>query len=134
MKTILARASALRRGERGSATLESVIVYPVLIIFIFGIFQGAFWFHARNLAHGAATAAYHAARTLDGSAGAGRAAGMAAIETGNGSIQNPNVTVTRSAETVVVTVTGSTALVVPGFPGSTISETVTGPVERYVQQ
>jgi Flp pilus assembly protein TadG len=134
MKTIKCRARALLRGERGSATLESVIIYPVLLLFLFGVFQASLWLHARDLAHGAATAAYHAARTLDGSSGAGRAAGMAALDTGNGSIESPNVTVTRTPETVIVTVTGSISMTIPGFPGSNVRETVTGPVERYVAQ
>ncbi|WP_448812100.1 TadE family protein [Agromyces bauzanensis] len=132
MKTITRRSHVPRDGERGSATLENVIIFPVVILFIFGVFQAAIWLHARDVAHGAATAAYHAARTLDGSAGAGHTAGMAAITAANGTVESPNVTVSRTAETVVVTVTGSVSMTVPGFPGSTVSETVTGPVERYV--
>jgi hypothetical protein len=118
--------------ERGSVTLENIIIWPAVMIFMFGFFQFALWLHARDLAHGAATAAYYEARLYDGTVEDGQAVGYEAIAAGNGTIEAPQVTVLRSATTVEVTVTGTTSLVIEGWPGSTISETVTGPTERYV--
>lgn len=43
-----------------------------------------------------------------------------------------NVVVQRTAETVTVTVTGTVATLLPGLP-VTVSRTVTGPTERWVQ-
>ncbi len=126
------RATTLGSDERGSVTLENVIVWPVVMIVLFGIFQVSLWLHARDVAHGAATAAYYAARTLDGTTAAAESAGSNAVAASNGSINGASIAVSRAPETVTVTVSGSTALIVPGWPGSAVSETVTGPVERYV--
>ena len=119
-------------NERGSATLENIIIWPAVLIFLFGFFQFALWLHARDVAHGAATAAYYEARVLNGTAEAGQAAGAQAIENANGTINGASISVSRTPETVTVTVSGGTSLIVPGWPGSSVSETVTGPVERYV--
>lgn len=126
------RVSDLGRDERGSTTLENVIIWPSVIIFIFGMVQFGLWLHARDVAHGAATAAYYEARLLNSTDEAGRMAGTTAVDASNGTITGPVVTVTRTATTVTATVTGGTSMVIPGWPGSAISETVTGPIERYV--
>lgn len=118
--------------ERGSVTLENTIIWPVLLVVIFGLFQTGLALHARAVAHGAATAAYTASRVLDGTEASGRSVADAALAAANGTITAPNVTVTRTATTVTATVRGTTSMVVPGWPGGTIAETVTGPVERYV--
>lgn len=126
------RSTVPGRDERGSATLENIIIWPAVMIFLFGIFQTSLWLHARDVAHGAATVAYYEARTLNGSAEAAQTAGSNAVAASNGTINSANVSVSRTPETVSVTVSGGTALIVPGWPGSFVSETVTGPVERYV--
>jgi len=118
--------------ERGSVTLENIIIYPAVMIFIFGFFQFALWLHAKDLAHGAATAAYYESRVLNGTAAQGQAAGQNLIDGAGGTINGSTVTVTRTATTVVATVTGSTTMMIPGWPGSSLSETVTGPIERFV--
>jgi Flp pilus assembly protein TadG len=119
-------------GERGSVTLENIIIWPVVMVFMFGFFQFALWLHARDLAHGAATSAYYEARLYDGTIADAQAVGRGVLEASGGTIEGANVAVTRTVTTVTVTVTGSIALIVPGWPGSNVSETVTGPVERYV--
>jgi hypothetical protein len=103
------RGHTLPAAERGSVTLENIIIWPVVMVFMFGFFQFALWLHARDLAHGAATSAYYEARLYDGTIADAQAVGNA-----------------------VLTVSGTTALIVPGWPGSGVTETVTGPVERYV--
>lgn len=121
-----------RNSERGSATLENVIAYPVVILLLFGVFQACMFYHAQNVAQGAATVAFHAARVYNGTAESGRAAGQAAL--GNTeSLAGANVRVARTATATTVTVTGRAAYIVPGFPGSTVTKVVTGPTERYVQ-
>ncbi|MCU1403831.1 MAG: putative rane protein TadG/TadE -like protein [Glaciihabitans sp.] len=126
-----ARSRRLDR-ERGSASLENIIIWPVVLLFIFGFFQAAMWFHARDVAHAAATAAFYEARLYNGSAADGTAQGYESLGNSGTVVANPNVLVTRSATTVVVTVTGNTAMVARGWPGSALSETVSGPVERYI--
>jgi Flp pilus assembly protein TadG len=113
-------------------TLEAIIIWPVILTLVFGIFQTSFWLHARNVAHGAATTAYYEARTVNGTAANAQAAATDAITASGGAIDSPAITVNRTPVTVTVTVTGRTSLIIPGWPGSALSETVTGPVERYI--
>ncbi|PPG77497.1 TadE protein [Rathayibacter rathayi] len=126
------RSTTPGENERGSATLENIIIWPAVMIFLFGVFQVSLWLHARDVAHGAATAAYYEARTLNGTAEAAQTAGSNAVATAEGAINGANISVSRTPETVSVTVSGVTSLIIPGWPGSFVSETVTGPVERYV--
>ncbi|WP_083652677.1 TadE/TadG family type IV pilus assembly protein [Serinicoccus sp. CNJ-927] len=41
-------------GERGSASVQIVILAPMLFLFLFMMVQSGLWFHARSLALGAA--------------------------------------------------------------------------------
>ncbi len=90
------RATTLGSDERGSVTLENVIVWPVVMIVLFGIFQVSLWLHARDVANGAATAAYYAARTLDGTTAAAESAGSNAVAASNGSINGASIAVSRA--------------------------------------
>jgi Flp pilus assembly protein TadG len=126
------RGHTLPAAERGSVTLENIIIWPVVMVFMFGFFQFALWLHARDLAHGAATSAYYEARLYDGTIADAQAVGNAVLSASGGTIEGATVAVTRTVDTVTVTVSGTTALIVPGWPGSGVTETVTGPVERYV--
>ncbi len=118
--------------ERGSETLESAIVYPVVFLVIFGLVQLGAYFHAENISQGAATAALNAARVYDGSSERGRAAGQAVLQ-GAGIVEGGGVTVRRTATTTTVTVTGRGPYIIPGLPNSTFSKTVSAPTERYVR-
>ena len=129
---LVTRGRSSSAGERGSVTLENIIIWPVVMVFMFGFFQFALWLHARDLAHGAATSAYYEARLYDGTIPDAQGVGRAVIEASGGTIEGANVVVTKNVTTVTVTVTGNTSLIVPGWPGSGVSETVTGPVERFV--
>ena len=44
------RAVDRARREAGSTTLELVVIFPVVLLLIFGIVQTAVWYHARTLA------------------------------------------------------------------------------------
>ena len=122
-----------RRGndERGSVTLENVIVLPAVILVLFGSFQAAFWMNARNIAGAAADAAYSAARAYQALPTAGETAAGRVLASNR--LDAARVSVQKSATTVTVTVTGSSGTIVPGWGGPEVSATRTGPVERVTQ-
>jgi len=119
------------RGDRGDATIETVIVVPVLVFLIMGIVQFGMWMHASHIADAAARDGVSAAR-LEG-AGPG-ATGDAARETldrlANGLITNPSVDAQQSAERVTVRVSGTVRPIIPGV-AFTVTRFADGPVERF---
>ena len=93
-----ARARLRGRGQVGSATLELVVIFPVVLLLIFGIVQAAVYYHGRTLAMLAAQDGLRTAQALDGTAAAGKAQTTAALN-GNGAtgfLTTPTVTVTRT--------------------------------------
>ncbi|MEA5457299.1 TadE family protein [Sinomonas sp. JGH33] len=114
--------------ERGSVTLENVIVLPAVLLLLFGTFQAAFWMNARNVAGAAADAAYSAARAYQAPPGAGETAAGRVLASNR--LDAARVSVQRTGTTVTVTVTGSSGTIVAGWGGPAVSATRTGPVER----
>lgn len=121
------------RTDRGSISLEYVVLTPVLLLLIFTIVQVAFWYHGRDVALAAAQQGARAAREHNGgSAAKGADAARAFIERAGGSkvIENAAVTPQRTATDVTVTVTGNVMTLVPGLR-LPISQTASLPVERF---
>jgi Flp pilus assembly protein TadG len=126
--------TALRRAgasERGSHTVEGIIVLPVLFGIFFLVIQGAVWVHAGNIAQASASSAYNSARLYDASAADGVAAGTAAAQQSGTVLIGTAVAVDRTATTVTVTVTGNAPTLVPGW-NTFVERSVSGPVERWI--
>lgn len=129
----LGRALRHRRvqGERGSASVELVILAPVLFLLMFAAVQTGLWFHARALALGAAQDGARVAAAESSTAGAGAAAAASFIADGGGEtvLVGSAAVGSRTATTATVTVTGTSPSVIPGWaPG--IVQTASLPVER----
>jgi Flp pilus assembly protein TadG len=124
-----------RSRERGSATLEITILFPAVLLATFGLIQGALYYHARDVALAAATDGLTAARARSGSGDAGRRAASAFLERAGGRdvLLGSTVTSVRTATTATVTVTGRTMSLVPGLPGWSVSQSASGPVERFTR-
>lgn len=123
-----------RRGDRGAGAAELVIAVPLLMLLILLIVQFAIWAHASSVAQATAEEALAATRVQGGSAAAGQQrAAQVLSQVGRSVLVSPQVSVTRTAATATVQITGTAeeVLPVPGlaFP---VRITVTGPVERFV--
>jgi Flp pilus assembly protein TadG len=127
--------SVRRRGERGSATLEIAVLFPAVLLATFGLIQGALYYHARNVALAAATDGLTAARARTGNGEQGRQVAVAFLERAGGEevLLNSSVSSTRSVTTATVTVTGRTLSLVPGLAGWSVTQTASGPVERFTR-
>lgn len=125
------RSNRRARSERGDATIEMVIVVPVLMFLIMGIVQFGLWMHASHIAEAAARDGVAAAR-LDraGPAATSDAARHTLDRLANGLIIATNVDAQRSADRVTVRVTGTVRAVIPGL-GFAVTGYADGPLERF---
>ena len=121
------------RDERGSTSLELVILFPVVLLLIFAGIQGALYYHARNVALSAAQQGVRAAKAENGSSDQGRQAAQAFVDQAGGAnvMTGVNVTSNRGANEATVTVTGQPISVIPGILNFTVSQTAQGPIEVF---
>jgi Flp pilus assembly protein TadG len=119
------------KGDRGSATLNLVVVFPAFLLLLLLIVQAALYFHARHVALAAAQEGLRTARLYDGTAVSGeeRARSFLDVAAGN-SLLSDHVRVSREAQTARVEVTGRAVSV---FPGLTlhVDAVATGPIEQF---
>ena len=122
-------------GDRGSASLELVIVFPVLLLLIFGGVQGALYYYGRSIALAAAQEGSRTAAAQNGSTGAGQTAAAAFITQagGNDVLQGPQISSSRSATDATVTVHGSSLSILPFWGGPTITQSASAPLERLTR-
>ena len=111
--------------------LEWVVLFPAILLLIFGAVQTGLHFHARTIASAAASEGVHAGTTAPSSTAAARAAAQQFIdEAGDGMFVSSSVDVDRTATTVTVTVRGRSLNLVPGMPTPEIRQVISGPIEQ----
>ena len=124
-----------RHREAGAASMAFVIVLPILMLALGATAQYFVKADAQRTAQAAAEEGAAAARRFDGSAEAGRQRAYDFLNgVDNDSLENVEVSATRDGAVASVTVTGEADELswIPFFDGS-VSETSTGPVERYTE-
>lgn len=127
------RARGLWWCERGSVSIQLVILMPAMFAVMFLGLQAALTYHARTLAIASAQEGARAAGAQNGTAGAGiRTARDYLTATGGDALTSTTVTGERTATTATVTVRGVALSVLPGWrPAITQSASVT--VERITR-
>ena len=124
--------------DGGAATLELVVLFPILLLLIFGTIQGALYFHGRNVVLAAAQQGVRAAR-LDGqpdrAATAEQQTRQFLLDTGElSNLSGLTVVVSLDRNQVRVTVTGRTVSLLPGVPGPRVTQTAAGSLERFTSR
>src|SRR5215211_2229433 len=119
------------RSERGSTSVQMVMLMPVLFLVMFLGLQAALFYHARTVAIAAAQEGARAAGAETGSAGDGIVAATSFVATAGGSdvLQNASVSGSRSATRASVTVRGAALSVIPAW-SPIVEQSATVPVER----
>jgi hypothetical protein len=119
------------RCERGSTSVQMVILMPVLFLVMFLGLQAALFYHARTVAIAAAEQGARAGGAETGSAGDGIAAATSFIAAAGGSdvLEHASVSGSRSATQATVTVRGGALSVIPGW-SPIVQQSATVPVER----
>lgn len=119
--------------DRGSASVELVIVFPALLLLITALVQYGLWFHARSLALAAAQEGVAGARTYGASPDIGPDVALAFIREHGGETLLGAAATTGAAGVghVSVVVTGQSLSVLPGVPGIQVRQSAAGPLERF---
>ncbi|WP_433432237.1 TadE/TadG family type IV pilus assembly protein [Nonomuraea sp. CA-141351] len=121
----------MKGRERGSATLEAAVIYPVVLLLVLLAVNVALWFDARNLALSAAQEGLRVGRAYGSSLEAGKAAAARfAREAGGSFLLSPAVDVKRGGDTVTVTVHGQAISLIPLLTIS-IDQVAQAPVEKW---
>ncbi|MCG8971420.1 TadE/TadG family type IV pilus assembly protein [Streptomyces sp. CL12-4] len=120
--------------DRGDASIQMAIVYPVVLLATIAVIQASMWYYARQIALTAAREGVTAARTYQAGPGDGTARAREVLgRTAGDSLRSPSVTAGSDGERVRVQVSGIAQSMIPGVPGLTITQSASGPVERWVQ-
>jgi Flp pilus assembly protein TadG len=104
-------------GQRGSASVELVILLPALFAVMFLGMQAALFYHARAIAIAAAQEGARAAGGQNASTSDGISAANAFLSDAGGAdvLRGTTAEVDRTATTVTVTIRGSSLSVIPGW-------------------
>ncbi|PWJ23256.1 TadE-like protein [Branchiibius hedensis] len=133
LRARLARRAGAQR-ERGSSSIQMVMLLPALFAVMFLGMQGALWYHARSVAIAAAQEGARKAGAQNSSVGAGisDASSFIADAGGSGVLDGAHVTGSRSGTTATITVSGTSMSVIPGWT-ITVRQSATVPVERLTR-
>lgn len=125
------RPSSSSRRQRGSASIELVILLPALLTVMFLGMQAALFYHARTVAIAAAQQGARAAGTEQGREADGIDAANDFITEAGGDdvLTGTSTTASRTLTTATVTVTGFSHSVIPGWKVQ-ITQSASVPVER----
>ncbi len=123
--------SSSRRDDRGSVSIELVILLPALFAVLFLGMQAALYYHARTVAIAAAQEGARAAGAESGtrSDGVEAANGFVAEAGGDDVLVGASSTADRSAITVTVMVSGHSLSVIPGWTPKVV-QSASLPTER----
>lgn len=126
-----ATSSSRRRDERGSASIQLVILLPALFAVMFLGMQAALFYHARTVAIAAAQEGARAAGGENGKESDGVQAANAFIADAGGGDVLPGATssANRTATTATVVVQGHSLSVIPGW-SPVVRQVASVPVER----
>ena len=118
-------------GERGAASVELAVTFPVVLLLVMTLIQGALWFYARSIALGAAQEGAREGRVQPASTARAQTAAEGFLDqTAADLLTGRDVTVSGSPASITVTVTGTSLSLFPGLSGWSVTQTAVGPVER----
>lgn len=115
--------------ERGSLTIELVILLPALLLVVWAALSVALLHHGRSAALTAAHTGARAGAALGGTEASCQAAAADLLARAGDALVRSKTTCQRGAGEVTVSVSGMTLSLVPGW-APTVSQSVAVPIER----
>jgi len=118
--------------DEGLTSTELAVLMPVVIALVLTPIQIGLWWHASQAAEAAARETVDAAQVET----AIETDGISAAEwflAAAGNVEEPEVTVTRTDDSVSVEVTGRAPRIIPGFDWQ-VTAVAVGQVERFIPE
>ncbi|MEU9737450.1 TadE/TadG family type IV pilus assembly protein [Streptomyces sp. NPDC048002] len=120
------------REDRGDTSIQMAIIFPFVLLVTIAVIQASLWYYARQIALTAAREGLTAARTYQSSPADGTARAHDVLQrTAGDSLTGYSVTVSSDGERVRVRVSGTALSMLPGVPGLQITQSASGPLERW---
>ncbi|WP_331732517.1 TadE family protein [Streptomyces sp. NBC_00989] len=132
-----ARIRAWWRGrrwgdDRGDASIQMAIVFPVILLTTIAVIQASMWYYAREIALTAAREGLTAARAYQASPADGTARAQEVLGRSAGdSLHGYGVSASTDGQRVRIQVSGTALSMIPGLSGLKITQSASGPVERW---
>lgn len=117
------------RQERGSATIQMVVLMPALFTLMFLGVQAAVLYQGRTITLAAAQEGARVSAAEDGTNAAGVAAASDFVASTSAGLKKTSVSGNRTATTATITVTTHTVSLIP-FVSPKITQSASMPVER----
>lgn len=120
------------RSAAGSASIQAVILLPLMFTIMFVGMQAALYYHARSVAIAASQEGARAAGSEQHGNGRAAAADFIVSAGGQDVLHDVTINSALTATSSTVTVTGASMSVIPGWTLQ-VSQSSTVPVERITQ-
>lgn len=117
--------------DRGSSTIEAVLVVPVLMLILLVLVQFALWAHAAQVAQLAASEGDQAARSFGGGAAIGESRANSILRGAGSDLSTSNATVAvMPGDLARITVTGMAISILPGM-SLPVGSVQVGPIQEF---
>ncbi|MPY30115.1 pilus assembly protein [Streptomyces adustus] len=109
------------------------IVFPFVLLATVAVIQASLWYYARQIALTAAREGATAARAYQSSPAAGASQARSVLErTAGDSLRGYSVAASSDGQRVRVEVSGMALSMIPGVSGLQVTQSASGPRERWV--
>ncbi|MDH6222719.1 TadE/TadG family type IV pilus assembly protein [Streptomyces pseudovenezuelae] len=120
------------RDDRGDASVQMAIIFPFALLATVAVIQASLWYYARQIAltaarEGATAASAYHSTPADGAVQARDVLGRTAGD----SLRSYSVSASSDGQRVRIRVSGTAISMIPGVSGLQITQSASGPVERW---
>ncbi|WP_436844353.1 TadE/TadG family type IV pilus assembly protein [Streptomyces canus] len=120
------------RDDRGDTSIQMAIIFPFVLLATVAVIQASMWYYARQIALTAAREGLTAARAYESSPGEGAAQARDVLSrTAGDSLRGYSVSASSDGQRVRVEVSGTALSMIPGLSGLQVTQSASGPVERW---
>lgn len=120
------------RDDRGDTAIQMAIIFPFVLLATVAVIQASMWYYARQIALTAAREGLTAARAYESNPADGAAQARDVLgRTAGDSLRGYSVSASSDGQRVRVEVSGTALSMIPGLSGLQVSQSASGPVERW---